>query len=125
MKFGMNKRDFIAIGIVIAACFLSFFLINRESEQGATAEVYIDGRLYASYPLDRNTKEKLPCDSGYNILVIKDSYAYISDADCPDKYCVSQGKIHNSGSSLVCLPHRLVVEIKADNAEQDIDAVAK
>lgn len=124
MKFGMNKRDFIAIGIMLAMCILSFILLNRSGETGTYAEVHIDGRLYASYPLDQDRTEKISCGGGHNTVVIKDSYVYISDADCPDKYCVAQGKIRDSGGSLVCLPHRLVVEIKADR-NTEVDAVAK
>ena len=44
----------------------------------------------------------------------------MEDADCPDKVCVKTGKIKNPGQTIVCLPHRTVIEITGDNA--DIDA---
>ena len=44
----------------------------------------------------------------------------MEDADCPDKVCVKTGKIKSPGQTVVCLPHRVVIEITGDNA--DIDA---
>ena len=44
----------------------------------------------------------------------------MEDADCPDKVCVKTGKIKKPGQTIVCLPHRTVIEITGDNA--DIDA---
>ena len=58
----------------------------------------------------------------------------MKEADCPDKYCVKQGKIKNVGETIVCLPHKVVVEIEKtskgidsnDNKKNDeIDAVVK
>ena len=58
----------------------------------------------------------------------------MKEADCPDKYCVKQGKIKNVGETIVCLPHKVVVEIEKtskgtdsnDNMKNDeIDAVVK
>ena len=48
---------------------------------------------------------------GTNRIVIQDNAVYMSDADCPDKLCVHTGTIHKTGETIVCLPHRVVVEI--------------
>ncbi len=40
-------------------------------------------------------------------------------ADCPDKLCVKQGKISKSGESIICLPHKVVVKISAEERESD------
>ena len=48
---------------------------------------------------------------GTNHIVIQDNAVYMSDADCPDKLCVHTGTIHKTGETIVCLPHRVVVEI--------------
>ena len=37
---------------------------------------------------------------------------FIKNADCRDGICVSRGKINKVGESIVCLPHKLIVEIK-------------
>ena len=48
---------------------------------------------------------------GMNHIVIQDNAVYMSDADCPDKLCVHTGTIHKTSETIVCLPHRVVVEI--------------
>ena len=49
---------------------------------------------------------------GKNHLVIHDGCARIEEADCPDKLCVKQGTVSESGESVVCLPNRVVVAVK-------------
>lgn len=51
----------------------------------------------------------------------------MKEADCPDKYCVKQGEINKIRQNIVCLPHKIVVEIiSADSSKQnEADAIAK
>ena len=35
----------------------------------------------------------------------------IAEADCPDQVCVNQGWISNGTVPIICLPHRLMIEI--------------
>ena len=59
----------------------------------------------------------------YNYLVIKDGYADITEANCPDKLCAKQKKISLDRETIVCLPNKVVVEI-ISNSSSDVDAVA-
>ena len=36
----------------------------------------------------------------------------MTEADCPDGYCKRQGEISTEKETIVCLPHKLVVEIQ-------------
>ena len=58
----------------------------------------------------------------YNLLMISDGTAFVSDADCPDKLCVKQRAISRNGESIICLPHKLVIRIVAKE-ESRLDAV--
>ena len=53
----------------------------------------------------------------------------MTEADCPDKICVNTGKISKIGETIVCLPHRVVVEIQGEVSQSDsddsIDSVVK
>ena len=40
-------------------------------------------------------------------------------ADCPDKVCMNPSHIEKPGQSLVCLPHKVMIEIKG-MAEDDV-----
>ena len=35
------------------------------------------------------------------------------EADCPDRLCVKQKAICKNGETIVCLPHKVVVEIRS------------
>ena len=80
----------------------------------------------AKYPLSKNARYELEGSHlGKNTLIIEDGKAYISEANCPDKQCVKQGKIERTGEMLVCLPNRIVVKIEdGENDEAAIDGVS-
>ncbi len=108
--------------VLIAAAGLLVFVLNREA--GATVAVKIDGEQVATYSLSED--REIPIKTGeneeyINILVIKDGKASIGEADCPDKICVETRAVSYVGETIVCLPHKLVIEITNQNADNDID----
>lgn len=115
----MNKRDFIAIGIavILSVSGFLFFALNREG--GDTVKITVGGKIYGTYPLSDNKEIKIKSGGGFNTVKIESGKVYIKDADCKDKSCVKQGKIKSG--SIVCLPHKLVVEVTGGDAP---DAVA-
>ena len=62
-------------------------------------------------------------NNGQNVLQIKDGYASIIEADCPDKLCQKQKKIRYNGETLVCLPHKVIVSV-ISYEETEIDGIA-
>lgn len=48
-----------------------------------------------------------------NTLVIKGGVADMTSADCPDHLCVKQKAISKEGESIICLPNKVVVTVKA------------
>ena len=62
------------------------------------------------------------CLRWYN-KIDKEGKAYMSGADCPDKLCVKQKAISKKGESIVCLPHKLVVQV-TDGSAAEVDAIA-
>ncbi len=108
--------------VLIAAAGLLLFVFNRE--QGTTVSVKVNGTQIASYPLAENREVPIKTgenDEHINVLVIKDGKASISEADCPDKICVETRAVSYVGETVVCLPHKLVIEITNQNADGGID----
>ena len=54
-------------------------------------------------------------------MVIADGTADVTQADCPDKICVDHAPISRDRETIICLPHKLVVEVKGGEASE-IDA---
>ncbi|EOS25812.1 hypothetical protein C806_01939 [Lachnospiraceae bacterium 3-1] len=116
----MKKNDVILIGVILILALAAFGGISWYSEKNtkeAEAVVYVDGEEQERYPLNQDTSVRVSLEDGnYNLLEIKDGQADITEASCPDKVCVDHRPVKNQGESLVCLPHKVVVEI--ENGEE-------
>jgi hypothetical protein len=110
-----------AVLLVAGSIYMYTALPGRSfGESSAKVVVRVDGEIYGEYPLNSNKVIELSTERGNNKIIINDSTVWMEDADCPDKVCVKTGKIKKPGQTIVCLPHRTVIEITGDNA--DIDA---
>lgn len=109
----MNKKKLLAdcllIGLFIIVAVVSYVAFNSNSDDGQYVIVKVENQEVGRYSLKKNGVYEL--NGGTNILVIENGFAYLSDANCPDKLCVKQGKIHYSGQCITCLPNRLTVTV--------------
>ena len=118
------KNDIILAVIVIAVAATGLLLVNVFRTEGSFAVIKIDGKETERYPLSVNTEVVIETgDDGRNTLVIEDSKAFMKDANCPDKICEGHSKISYKGETIVCLPHKVVIEIVADEVINELDAV--
>lgn len=124
MKSTNRKNTFIIAISLIALALVSLtsvFFIVRDSlmDQELVAEIYQDGVLLQSIPLNQVTESYTirikSADGGYNEIEVRPGAIGILSADCPDQYCVHQGFIHNSVMPITCLPHRLVIQLHGTN----------
>ena len=58
-------------------------------------------------------------ESGSNTVTVEKGRICILEADCPDQICVNQGWISDSTVPIVCLPHKLMIEIVSGGGELD------
>lgn len=122
----MKRNDIILlIAVILAAlaAFGSYQLLHHEN--GDMVQISIDSEVTKTFSLNSDTTYTIKTkDGGSNILQIKDGYASIQEADCPDKLCVHQKKISKQGETLVCLPHKVVVSIISSQTPE-LDGVAQ
>ena len=119
-----RKNDLILLAAVLLIAAISALCFFGLREDGDVAVVLINGEECGKYPL--GTDLELPiemADRGFNLLIIKDGAAKVQDADCPDKICVSHREISSVGETIVCLPHKLVIRIEAENKGDTPDIV--
>ena len=98
------------MGVALIALVI-FKLIARN---GSAVTVSVDGEEKYTYSLSDSIETVIKTDSGTNVLVIEGGEAFVREADCPDGICVDHRPISVVGETIVCLPHKLVVEIKGD-----------
>ena len=118
------KNDMILLmGILLTA--LMLWLVPLLLNKGAPAVVRIlqDGQEIGTYSVLEDQTISIPYEEeGYNLLLISGGQVSVSDADCPDGLCVRQRAITRNGESIICLPHKLVIQIESKE-ESGLDAV--
>lgn len=124
----MTKGDKYLIVFVLVLTFISLGFIKRQalSNDSKYISVQVDGEEIKKIIYDKNIIGKtIPIETeyGYNLLEIGDERVRVIEADCPDKIDVKQGYISDIGETIVCLPNRLVIEIKGMDKNSQIDMI--
>ena len=125
----MTKGDKVLIIVVIIVSLLSlgFAKTNFSNYSDKYISVQVNGKEYKKIIFDNTVIGKeIPIETefGYNLIKIGDEEVMVIDASCPDKIDVLQGAISKPGEMIVCLPNRLVVEIKGTSENREIDYIS-
>ena len=121
-----GKNDLILIIFLLIMTSVVGVIIFFTKHEGKQVVVSVDGVVTDIYSVeDDGIYEIEGYNGGHNILMIKDGAAYMSEASCPDHLCMGMGKISHAGQSIICLPNRVVVEIRDEKtAESEYDTVS-
>lgn len=98
-------------------------LALRETPEARYAEIRVDGALYRTVQLSaHHGTEDIVIETahGTNTIRVTDDSIAVVAADCPDAICVQTGAVRAAGATIACLPHRLIIEVKGDSAENDL-----
>lgn len=101
--------------LVTSAC-LIYLLAVHNHVQSCVADIYQNGELILSIPLD-HVKEPYTLDiegenGCLNQIEVRPCSIGMISADCPDLLCVKQGFIHSPTIPVTCLPNRLVIRLR-------------
>ena len=126
----MTKGDKILIisVIIISLLSLGFIRNNNAGYKQKYISVQVNGQEYKKIIFDKKVIGKtIPIETefGYNLIEVGDGEVWVIEASCPDELDIKQGKISNSGEIIVCLPNRLVVEIKGTDETGEIDYIGR
>lgn len=95
--------------LLTAVYWESFCLLGKE--EGTWAVVTIDGTEYGSYALIRN--RRLIWERA--IIWRSEVERFVmTEADCPDQICVQTGSISKEHEMIVCMAHKVIVEIRKE-----------
>ena len=118
-------RDAVFLGGLFLSGILLTIGIYLFSQMGESVCITIDGTAYGTYPL--NEDREIPVEQGgtvINVVQIEHGSVRMEQATCPDELCIRQGAISRERQTIVCLPHKLVVEVYG-NHEQEYDTVSQ
>lgn len=119
----IKKLDIIIIVFLIVISFIPHLIFGYAlgyDYDRTYAEITISGKFYKKIPLSEHSGEEIiEIKSGNHINKIKivDNKLSIIEADCADSLCIYQGEIFKVGQSVVCLPNKVMVEIKGSKIE--------
>lgn len=112
--------------LVLGVIALSVFLIMQSvasagDDTGLEVSISVNGREVLVLPL-RNGGRELVIDGyqGKSYVQILDGRVRMIDSACPDKLCVHMGWKSRSGDSIICLPNRVVIEIRSGEEGPDV-----
>ena len=113
----MNRRFFTKGDLFLLFCvslvLLALFWGLRPKEEGETVSVYVENRLYATFPLsDREETHTVVTEKGSLTLLFTSDGVCASHSDCVDDVCVRTGSISKKGESIVCAPLGVCVTVE-------------
>ncbi len=121
-----DKIIIISLVIISFIPHLIFSIVQTRNYNQTYAVVTVGGQLYKRFPLTGQIDAKeylVETEYGYNRMRIENEQVAILEADCPDKVCTEQGFIGKPGQSLICLPHKLQVQVEGVQDTQQEDAI--
>ncbi|MFI3201770.1 MAG: NusG domain II-containing protein [Eubacteriales bacterium] len=107
----MRRKEVILIGSIVILLLGVISWLEDRKTSGSYVEITLQGERYGVYALEEN--QAITIDKG-NCLIIEDETVYMEWATCANQLCVYQGEIRNRGEAIVCLPHKVVVEVIED-----------
>lgn len=117
------RNDILLILFFLILALAALIFMRFHGKSGAEVRVSVNNREYGVYSLDKNQKITIGGDDWENILEIKNGSANMIKADCPDKVCVNHAAICKKGETIVCLPHKVVVEVIDTDGTQTKDQI--
>ena len=110
----------VGLALILAVCVAASVWVLLPGEAAETVEIWSDGEFLYSLPLSVDTQLRIDSKQGSNTITIADGKIAVTQADCPDHYCMDRGMC-SSGIQIVCLPNRLVIRFVG---KLPIDAVS-
>ena len=108
----------LAAVLVVCAALSTWLLWPREAQ---SAQVYSDGELLFTLDLRVEQTKTVQSQYGTNVITVKAGKVAVTQADCPDHYCMDRG-FCSGGAQIVCLPNRAEIRISGA-ADTDVDFV--
>lgn len=124
----LKPWDFIIVIILIIASFIPTLIFGlQQTDAPVTTKVAVlrvDGKEIKTFKLFKGQIETYRYedpDGDYNLIEVKDDKIRIKEANCGDQVCVRRGWAKKNGETIVCLPHKLVIEVQGQNSGGDGD----
>ena len=105
---------------LLAVCLGLCIPLLCPAETARSAEIISDGKSIETVSLSEDGVFVVHSPTGgENTVTVKDGKIGVTEASCPDHYCMKRG-FCNSGTEIVCLPNKISIRFVG---QQEIDAI--
>jgi hypothetical protein len=118
-----RPADALLILLIGLAAFRVFRPESGDSS-GNRIRVSVDGKTRMIVPMESDTVVTIRGMRGETEIGITNGKARILRSPCPGKICMHQGRIHNPGRMLICIPNRVTVTVEGSGGRgSDVDGM--
>ncbi|MDO5301041.1 MAG: NusG domain II-containing protein [Tissierellia bacterium] len=120
----------IALAIVALALgiWAATFLAMGEDSQAKYISIQVDGKEIERIPWEERLEageRHIEGIGGANVVAFEEDGVHMLASDCRDQICVHTAPVHLPGEMIVCLPQRVIVEVKAEESSPDTDLMLR
>lgn len=118
-----KARGLIAAALIFAVALASWGAVQAlgasSSQERHFALVHDAEGNTNAFDLSVDTEQAITTTLGTNTISVKEGKASIVSADCDNQDCIRQGSIDSPSQQIICLPHKLWVEVVTANSEEE------
>ena len=107
------------MAVMVIVC-VGFIVALFTPSEAVAVKVISEGKVLHMLPLSEDTRLEIVSSKGTNVVTVRGGKVAVTQADCPDKYCMDRG-FCAGGAQIVCLPNRLVLDFVGT---QTVDGVS-
>ena len=119
-----TRWDLLFLAGLVLLTAASVFAFRTLKPRSGDVWIFVNGRPVGFYPLTEDRTIRVPGPIGTTVVRIRHGQAAIVQAPCAHKLCQKMGPIPAHGNVMICIPNRIVVEIK-NRKGQDTDAITR
>ena len=93
------------------------YIQNTDGENICVNEDDVNIKEFSKEEWEEVWEEMQHTNVEYNVFLYKEQEISMLYGSCPDKICVHHRAISITGENIICLPHKLVIEITGNKAD--------
>ncbi|SIN93613.1 hypothetical protein SAMN05878443_0561 [Carnobacterium alterfunditum] len=122
--------DGVIVILLLLGSFIPLIIFSQTTKDiGENSTIYavvmIDGETVKEIELSENTPNETftfyPADEQYNIIEVDGTKIRNKEDNSPDQIAVKTGWISKPGETAICLPHKLIIEVKVTDSSNAPD----
>ncbi|MDQ7793047.1 MAG: NusG domain II-containing protein [bacterium] len=119
----LTRGDCLLLAVLSLLTLVLWLALNSGLTGVAEVVVAVEGDMLGIFPLDQDRTINVTGSRGPAVVEIAGGRVRIASSDCPDHSWHSHWL--STRGSLVCVPNRVVVEVRAGAGEDGLDAITR